>query len=280
MIGYYYCSLETFLNIVKNKEIYLSDPLKMNDKSEIKWAFEKLIEYNIDKQEELINDLKWRAEFDFSFDELLNTLDLKGQKSVYISCFSKNPDLLSQWRAYADDGNGVSIGFDLDKIAASKDNLFVEEIKYSNRIEDLSEIQYIADEYAAVNCEKQITDKDEQLATFLHELIPVLLKYKNPAFSEEDEVRLIYCDNMIFETIVDSYGALEKPFNPLQLAHHFRTIKKNDITEFVKLEFEPDCITEIYIGPKSSLKINNVLNVTKKLLEVEPSVKISSASYH
>lgn len=37
MIGYYYCSLSTFLNIIKNKSIYLSDPLKMNDNLEIKW---------------------------------------------------------------------------------------------------------------------------------------------------------------------------------------------------------------------------------------------------
>ena len=44
MIGYYYCSLNTFLNILKNKEIYLSDPLKMNDNLEIKWYLERLNE--------------------------------------------------------------------------------------------------------------------------------------------------------------------------------------------------------------------------------------------
>lgn len=42
MIGYYYCSLSTFLNIIKNKSIYLSDPLKMNDNLEIKWYIDKL----------------------------------------------------------------------------------------------------------------------------------------------------------------------------------------------------------------------------------------------
>ena len=42
MLGYYYCSLNTFLNIIKNKQIYLSDPLKMNDSLEIKWYLEKL----------------------------------------------------------------------------------------------------------------------------------------------------------------------------------------------------------------------------------------------
>ena len=42
MIGYYYCSLKTFLNIIKNKKIYLSDPLKMNDDLEIKLYLNKL----------------------------------------------------------------------------------------------------------------------------------------------------------------------------------------------------------------------------------------------
>ncbi|HEY8660108.1 MAG TPA: DUF2971 domain-containing protein [Hanamia sp.] len=33
-----------------------------------------------------------------------------------IGCFSKNGDLLSQWRAYAEDDKGFSIGFDSNYI--------------------------------------------------------------------------------------------------------------------------------------------------------------------
>ena len=32
----------------------------------------------------------------------------------YVTCFSYQNDLLSQWRGYADDGRGAAIGFDLD----------------------------------------------------------------------------------------------------------------------------------------------------------------------
>jgi len=35
-----------------------------------------------------------------------------GAPAAYIACFSEKGDLLSQWRAYADDGEGVAIGFD------------------------------------------------------------------------------------------------------------------------------------------------------------------------
>ena len=42
MIGYYYCSVDTFLNVIKKREIYLSDPLKMNDSLEIIWFLNRL----------------------------------------------------------------------------------------------------------------------------------------------------------------------------------------------------------------------------------------------
>ena len=53
MIGYYYCSLNTFLNIIKNKQIYLSDPLKMNDNLEIKWYLDRLNNEKINSNDEI-----------------------------------------------------------------------------------------------------------------------------------------------------------------------------------------------------------------------------------
>ena len=134
MIGYYYCSLDTFLNILKNKEIYLSDPLKMNDKLEIRWYLDRLNDDNKeDAFDSVFERMRIRSGLEFSFDDLLNCLNFKGQRSVYISCFSKKQDLLSQWRAYADDGRGVSIGFDLNKLVIA-DNFWIENIEYTNNI--------------------------------------------------------------------------------------------------------------------------------------------------
>ena len=94
MIGYYYCSLDTFLNILKNKEIYLSDPLKMNDKLEIRWYLDRLNDDNKeDAFDSVFERMRIRSGLEFSFDDLLNCLNFKGQRSVYISCFSKKQDL-------------------------------------------------------------------------------------------------------------------------------------------------------------------------------------------
>jgi hypothetical protein len=62
--------------------------------------------------------------------------------SSYITCFSRKGDLLSQWRAYGDDGRGVSIGFDsklLYKVDSRKNDIYVEDVLYDKekQIEDI-----------------------------------------------------------------------------------------------------------------------------------------------
>ena len=196
MIGYYYCSLNTFLNILKNKEIYLSDPLKMNDNLEIKWYLERLNEEKESDEDysTILQRMRIRSGVDFTCEELAKHLENKGQKSIYISCFSKTSDLLSQWRAYADDGKGVAIGFDLDMLA-SADNILVREIVYTDDIvqEDCeSALEIVADTMPTVLSRYEAHNREEQIDIFLHELITELAIYKNPAFREESEVRLIY----------------------------------------------------------------------------------------
>ena len=287
MRGYYYCSLSTFLNIIKNKQIYLSDPLKMNDTLEIKWYLEKLNSEDItlsgldfDMPESIFEMMKLRSGLDFTFNELMEKLDSRGQKSVYISCFSKEPDILSQWRAYAEDGTGVSIGFNLEKLSVAS-NILLEEVIYTNGVvydSKENDVEIIADQIDVVIREKNVTKKEEQLETFLHELIPELAKYKNRAFKEEKEVRLIYCDDLKFETIVNSYGAFYEKWNPVELEHDFRITGDNNITEFVKLDFDPSTIEEIYIGPKCALSESDVSNIINKIIGKKVSVQKSKAS--
>lgn len=83
MIGYYYCSLNTFLNILKNKEIYLSDPLKMNDNLEIKWYLERLNEEKESDEDygTILQRMRMRSGVDFTCEELAKHLENKGQKA-------------------------------------------------------------------------------------------------------------------------------------------------------------------------------------------------------
>ena len=288
MLGYYYCSLSTFLNIIKNKQVYLSDPLKMNDSLEIKWYLEKLNNearalnrQEFDLPDSIFEKMKSRSHLDFTFEEFMEKLDSRGQRSIYISCFSKNPDLLSQWRAYAEDGTGVSIGFDLNKLSVAP-NILLKEVIYTNDVvyeNKEYDVLKTADTIGTVINENNIIKKDEQLEVFLHELIPELAKYKNPAFKEEKEVRLIYCDDLKFENVLDKYHAFEDEWSPIKLNSDFRVTGNNEITEFVKLDFDPSAIKKIYIGPKCSLSENDVSNIINKIIGKKIIVKKSRASY-
>lgn len=175
MLGYYYCSLSTFLNIIKNKQVYLSDPLKMNDSLEIKWYLEKLNNearalnrQEFDLPDSIFEKMKSRSHLDFTFEEFMEKLDSRGQRSIYISCFSKNPDLLSQWRAYAEDGTGVSIGFDLNKLSVAP-NILLKEVIYTNDVvyeNKEYDVLKTADTIGTVINENNIIKKDEQLEVF------------------------------------------------------------------------------------------------------------------
>lgn len=106
---YHYCSPEAFLSIAKNKKLWLSATNNMNDSAEGVWLIDtlkKVLSININPTNRT------------SRNAIYNYLTLNNNIK-FISCFSKEYDLLSQWRAYAQDGEGVAIGFDEDKFELS-----------------------------------------------------------------------------------------------------------------------------------------------------------------
>jgi hypothetical protein len=78
-------------------------------------------------------------------------------------CVSEAPDLLSQWRGYADDAQGVALGFDLDQLsaairdenAAQSRNLVLQKVAYKNS--SLARIMKA--------CLRRISDHDHTLLT-------------------------------------------------------------------------------------------------------------------
>ena len=58
--AYYYCSVETLLNILRNNQIYASDPLKMNDRDEQLWFTKALPPVN--ELKKILDDTKDKSE--------------------------------------------------------------------------------------------------------------------------------------------------------------------------------------------------------------------------
>lgn len=102
---YHYCSLDSFMSIVKNKELWLSRVDYTNDKYEMRYVNKRMR----DIATELAGSGKISEEQ--KEDILLLYRDDDWYDKPFIGCFSKNGDNLNQWRLYADDAKGVSIGF-------------------------------------------------------------------------------------------------------------------------------------------------------------------------
>ena len=154
-IVYHYCTVETFLNIIKNHTLRLSDLCSSNDKAEMKILFSNLkneILNQYRKREDFFETIIYGMDVDESFDFILKRMIYKMNNDInqmlFGTCFSEKGDLLGQWREYADKGTGIAIGFNIEWLQKlgnknpfkfskvnygySKDNILIEE--YAARI--------------------------------------------------------------------------------------------------------------------------------------------------
>lgn len=120
---YQYRSIDVFQKIIESKKLRLTSAYHQNDKKELKLLLDYIEEkidilYNKDTKQ---TDIK-RINKNIVIDYFLKT-------DVFISCFSKKGDKLSQWRAYGNDGRGISIGFNFN---FKYHNLFYGKVCYDN----------------------------------------------------------------------------------------------------------------------------------------------------
>ena len=284
MTHYYYCSLNTFINIIKNKQLFLSDPLKMNDYMEAEWGLNQLLSSPHYQQ------MMDRAQLDFSKEEIKNAFSAlkKNDSKTYICCFSGDGDLLSQWRAYGDDGHGLSIGFDLSKMIGEYYNIFPYDIKYLHNPDEIAadadsaySFEFLADTVPTSFDGFGITKREDKLTYFVRELFSLLLKYKNPAFCEEKETRIVYDAGPKFEDIVQKNNAWQTKMISFNPPCDFRTSGNSKIVKYYKLDFKPDCVTDIFIGPLSELSEYDVKELLTHYWDdaIDVHIHQSAASY-
>ena len=136
---YHYCSLEIFVQIIKNKTIRLSDLDKTNDYMEKRWGMELLQEALKGELEDncISMDLQenyWYSEDAHNHIEQLNhDIERYLKHQTLIACFSLESDQLGQWRAYGQDGEGIAIGFDysyLKHLLRKQDRILIDKVVY------------------------------------------------------------------------------------------------------------------------------------------------------
>ena len=118
MLLYHYTSLAGLLGISRSRSLYASAARYLNDSAEIK-HFSKLL-----KAEAHLRKSSSASE---KLIRLYNQFEVWIEQRMignwglvpFVSCFSSNPDQLSQWRGYCPPGKGISIGFKISDLVAS-----------------------------------------------------------------------------------------------------------------------------------------------------------------
>ena len=279
---YHYCSVDTMLKIIQNSCIWLSDANKMNDKEELR--------YFACQMNELVSKLldKHQREFDSNLINETRKILNKHISSIfsgsayivrnsrhYICCFSENGDLLSQWRAYGNDGKGVAIGFNARLLAKFSDLFYYDFIKVIYEIEKNLQIEKYMEENlvtvlsSAAKENNNIIEPEEFAAIE----VPVLnerFAFKHPGFMEENEWRLYRIQNANFDEDEDFLlrGAFSKQKVDRFLCSDLKfRCTDRDLLSYFEMGFKEckeDIIKRIVIGPKCDINAMDLKILLRK----------------
>lgn len=285
MIVYHYCSLAVFEKIITRKAIRLSDISKSNDSMEISWIARYIVDIfdkEFQKEAEKTKYFRMWCEKEDFFDLLKRYTNEffaedHGWYSFFVSCFSKDGDLLSQWRGYADDAKGVSIGFDseiLKKIGEpmpndpiSSPSLFFQEVIYSQNqqkeyikkkakqlINDLKHIAKNCDDLSESNIKGSILRSYNLCFLSLFQLSIFM---KNPFFREEKEFRLCRCAMLDYKSKQSDIYIRDG----LRLSDFGFAYRKDDIVPYIDLLFgncSYSLVKEVILGPRCNIRENDI----------------------
>lgn len=276
---YHYCSLDTLLSIIKNSTIRLSNISKSNDSEEVTYIM-PYIRSAIISALELYNR---HVSYDFqlsheSIDLVIENSFNELSKNFYVLCFSEERNLLNQWARYADNARGVAIGFNTNEFVKLQVEPFTGyvfgKIVYEAKMVQEKIIDWVEGSFR----EKRINGNDfhnqNLIVSIINNLIRTMLYYsilyKNPAFFEEREWRLIYnpfgrikkvMDRSIFYDRIlesNSYRAANAGFERSDI--QFRTVNSNNISSYIDLNFssiKTQFIKNIIFGPRSKVSIED-----------------------
>ena len=188
---WHYTSVEAAHCILKSFRIWATDYRYLNDKNELIRSLEDFLNYIKEKESiEVFNGIK-HVFYQF-------------QRSYSLTVFSlsKSDKVLSQWRAYADNGKGVAIGISrrwFDLLMANHEYQKLVECIYEKHDEAISKIyeenkkiiiglsKLSSEANSASSFRQLISSKKTEIDRIFYQLLSI----KNPAFSEEKEVRFI-----------------------------------------------------------------------------------------
>ena len=234
---YHYTDINGFLGIFNTKSLWASNAFFLNDSSEI--------EYGLKLSYDLFNNFYQSIKSD-RIKEILKGFyeDYSGlilSSNLFLISFCENGDLLSQWRGYAPNSDGISLRFNLPVIRTLP-QFTLYKVVYDKEIQ-LKIVGYL---FSLLNDLMDYLEKTKT-ESFLHYFnlwmtifSTIILTFKDNSFSEEKEWRLIHNFDSVGNNKIIEYR-----------------IKNNYVLPYVKIDKLSliNLVSGIIIGPSSNNQI-------------------------
>lgn len=198
----HYTSLDGLEKILTHNELWLSNPLFMNDIEEVRFGITEgshALRHNATLLEALDGQARYQK-FMTALDDVIARFEREHLFDTYVICFSEHQPndqdgLLSMWRGYGGNGRGAAIVFDTAKLTPVEGSpLILAKVHYASGDERRAWFDATAARFAPVLRNTALPDEKIYLAaSALFERIKLFaLIDKHHGFEEEREWRLVY----------------------------------------------------------------------------------------
>lgn len=262
---YHYTDVNGFFEIISKQKLWLSSTRNLNDHGELSWGM-KLV-YAAIREFELLNEAEKKL--------LIDQFTAMCGFDRFICSLSEAPDSLSQWRAYADDGHGFAIGFDSDAFP----NYPFPDVNAgtAESATTLHKVLYVKDEQeVAVHTtltelasELDAADEDRKAILFSFagsKLAGLTVIFKNPAFDEEKEWRLVYAPPIS----TAMFNGVRRITPGPDLVK--QRVSKKRICTYFERSFLPEEIVSIVEGPKCQVHF-----IDLQILLIDNGINLNSS---
>jgi hypothetical protein len=181
---YHYTTWRGLEGIVETDRFWMSNVLCLNDRSELVYGLEivKEVANTLPKYPSCLTGLR---------------LDKEHWRSVigettFVASFSSDEDKLSQWREYADKGQGFAVGFNRQALMNAKCPVFP--VLYE-RVEQCALVRgtlQFAENLLSANSFE--APEESFKCGVLANLLACMVQFKHPSFREEDEWRGLWME--------------------------------------------------------------------------------------
>lgn len=251
-VFFHYCSTETFRLICQSRSLRLTDINMMSDYGEVEYG-RKILKAAGEEILKIPSKPKAYADFDQAFMDDVDRVYMALQDDLHpILCsLSQDPDVLSQWREYADRGAGVSIG--ISGAALKNMQMAMMRVDYAPNSQ-IKKMMSMLLALFAVEKDRGNARGDE-FDTSAAMVASYALGFKNPAFAEEKEIRCTHFLSVntkhgvkILEDEDGFEGAAGQPVKYL-------TRENGGIVVHIDMPFPQDPkiqpIKQVWLGPKN-----------------------------